>query len=150
MERNVKLSRKKRILILPLSVILCIFLIAGSSTLRFHALTDKIFRDEMSGDTLSMHYVLAHPENYRIPEDTAILPVYSRESQTVSEQKLTKTIRRLKTVPALFLPQDSELLHTLLTNYLSTEAKLQEFAYYSEPLSPSSGMQSQLPILLAE
>ena len=150
MEKNITFSRKKKILILPLSVILCFFLIAGSSTLCFHTLTDKLFRDEMAGDTLSMHYILAYPEDYGIPEDSAVLPVYSRESQTATGQDLTKTILRLKTIPAVFLPKDSRLLHSLLTDYLSTEAELQKYAYYSEPLSPSSGIQSQLPILLAE
>ena len=139
MEKNITFSRKKKILILPLSVILCFFLIAGSSTLRFHTLTDKLFRDEMAGDTLSMHYILAYPEDYGIPEDSAVLPVYSRESQTAAGQDLTKAIRRLKTIPAVFLPKDSRLLHSLLTDYLSTEAELQKYAYYSEPLSPSSG-----------
>ncbi len=150
MENNVKLSQKKRIFVIPLALILSVLLIAGSSSFRFHALTDNLFRDEMTGDTLSMHYILAYPQNYGIPENTAVLPVYSRDSQTASVQELAKTIRHLETIPTVFLPKDSRLLHTLLTDYLTDEVKLQEFAYYSEPLSPSSGIQSQLPILLAE
>lgn len=38
------------------------------------------------------------------------------------------------------------LLHCSLENDLA----LADFPYYNEPLSPSSGMQSQLPVLLAE
>lgn len=150
MKKFVKNPRISQISVVFLSIILSIALLVGSTSLRFHVLTDSLFRSEMTGDTLSMHYVLAYPEAYRIPEDTAVLPVYSPESQAAGRQELSKTIRRLHTIPAALLPRDSRLLHTLLTDYLTGEAKLQEFSYYSEPLSPSSGMQSELPILLAE
>ncbi len=150
MKKFVKKPRNAKIALILLSIILSISLLAGSTSLRFHVLTDSLFRSEMTGDTLSMHYVLAHPEDYHIPEDTAVLPVYSPESQAAGRQELSKTIHRLHTIPEKLLPRDSRLLHTLLVDYLTREANLQEFSYYSEPLSPSSGMQSQLPILLAE
>lgn len=150
MKKFVKKPRNAKIALILLSIILSISLLAGSTSLRFHVLTDSLFRSEMTGDTLSMHYVLAHPKDYHIPEDTAVLPVYSPESQAAGRQELSKTIHRLHTIPEKLLPRDSRLLHTLLVDYLTREANLQEFSYYSEPLSPSSGMQSQLPILLAE
>jgi uncharacterized protein (DUF885 family) len=51
--------------------------------------------------------------------------------------------------PNQLLPQD-EYTYTLLRNALQNSLSMTRFPYYDEPLSPSSGMQTQLPILLAE
>ena len=144
-----KYSLKKGILFLA-SIFLCILLFIGFQTFRFHSLTNTLFREEMSGDTLSMHYVLANPENYGIPGDCPSLPIYSREAQKQGYLQLKLYKKTASQIHPVFFGKDNRLLHTLLMDYLESRSKEENFPYYAEPLSPASGVQSSLPILLAE
>lgn len=144
-----KYSLKKGILFLA-SIFLCILLFIGFQTFRFHRLTNTLFREEMSGDTLSMHYVLANPENYGIPGDCPSLPIYSREAQKQGYLQLKLYKKTASQIHSVFFGKDNRLLHTLLMDYLESRSKEEDFPYYAEPLSPASGVQSSLPILLAE
>ena len=74
---------KKRILFL-----LAIFLLLVISSLTiwmlnrkspFRSFCDSLFIEEMQGDTLSLHYTLAWPNDFHINEK-ACLPTYSREN----------------------------------------------------------------------
>lgn len=144
-----KYSLKKGILFLA-SVLLCIFLFAGFQAFRFHRFTAALFREEMSGDTLSMHYILAFPENYGIPGDCPSLPVYSKEAQQQGYLQMELYQKTASRIHPVFFGKENRLLYTLLTDYLENRSREKDFPYYAEPLSPASGVQSSLPILLAE
>lgn len=117
---------------------------------RFINITSRLFTDEMTGSSLHMHYTIAHPEDFGIYDYEPSLPGYSpegsRQGQITTENALAglRSIRREKLTPS------DAYLCRLLTRYLENSLRLSGFSYYSEPLSPSSGMQTQLPILLAE
>lgn len=145
---------KKRHIPLPAAVlsaaVLFLLLFTGIQTLRFQRFTATLFREELEGDTLSMHYILAYPENYGIPGDCASLPVYSKEAQAQMYDQIQTYEHTAKTIPPFLLRQEERLLLTLLTEHWENQKKEAAFPYYAEPLSPSSGIQSSLPILLAE
>lgn len=117
---------------------------------RFANITSKLFAEEMTASTLNMHYTLANPEDFGIYEYTPYLPGYDWDGSLKSQAALENTLRALQAIDPEHLCDQDAWLCKLLTRYLENALTLQSFTLYSEPLSPSSGMQSQLPVLLAE
>ncbi len=117
---------------------------------RFINVTSRLFADEMASNTLNMHYTLAFPEEFGIYDYAATLPGYHAKAALRGQAALENTLASLAGIDAGKLTETDAWLHKLLTRYLENSLTLSGFRYYSEPLSPSSGMQSQLPILLAE
>lgn len=116
----------------------------------FRRFCDDFFVSELSGNTLNMHYTVANPANYGIDSYTPTLPSYSRERRENSLQELTSALKTLNSLDSGKLGTQEAYTYRLLLPYLENEAKGMSLYYYANPLSPSSGMQSQLPILLAE
>lgn len=117
---------------------------------RFTNITSRLFTEEMTSSTLNMHYSIAHPSDFGIYDYDAVLPGYDADNTLKGQFALENTIAALRSVRAERLNDSDAYLCKLLTRYLDNSMALGSFRYYSEPLAPSSGMQSQLPILLAE
>ena len=116
---------------------------------KFEAFSRKVFQNEVSGSTLTLHYTLAHPEKQGIRRKKASLgtvPTDMKNTYQICSQyeKKLKSFRysRLSTKNQLTL--DSMLL------YYHTEKSLGDNYLLQEPLGPSLGIQAQLPVLLAE
>ncbi len=140
----------RRTAVLLSVVLLTVSLFAGIQAYRFHHFTDTLFCQEMESDTLSMHYILAYPENYGIAPDSAVLSVYSKEGQDAGFDALRRYKKSADAINPLFFSRDSRLLLALLRQQLDSRLQEAKWPYYAEPLSPGSGIQSTLPILLAE
>lgn len=119
-------------------------------TSRFRQVTEELFYEEMTASTLNMHYTLADPSRYGIQDYEAVLPCYNKENQSESMASLETLIRFYEGIDSSKLSARDACTLTLLCSYLKTTLELGQYPYFEEPLSPSSGMQSQLPILLAE
>lgn len=117
---------------------------------RFTNITSRLFASEMAGSTLNMHYTLAHPENFGIYDYEPSLPGYSAGGSMQGQIATENTLADLRSINRKKLTSSDAYLCRLLTRYLENSLRLSGFSYYSEPLSPASGMQTQLPILLAE
>ena len=154
---------KKKHKLLSLSQLLpaCFFLLvfAGITVFLFTyqrdeklytAFTSRLFREEMLASTLNMHYTLAHPENFGICDYKVQLPCYSKQEELYSQAATENALASLKGIRVARLSKKDAYSYTLLKRYLENSLQKSSFSYYGEPLSPSSGMQSQLPILLAE
>lgn len=117
---------------------------------RFVNITTELFTASMKGNTLNMHYTLAHPENFGVFDYAPSLVCYNDENTRSSQAATENTLAALNALHTEKLSETDSYLWTLLTRSLENSLELSGFSYYSEPLSPSSGVQSQLPILLAE
>ncbi len=117
---------------------------------RFLNITSRLFVDEMTANTLNMHYSLAFPAEYGIYDYSVILPGYSAEGTRNGQIAAENTLAALKSIHTENLSDQDAYLHCLLVRSLENSLKLGSFTYYREFLSPSSGMQIQLPVLLAE
>lgn len=117
---------------------------------RFTNITTELFTTSMKANTLNMHYTLACPENFGIYDYRPVLSCYSAEDTQNSQAATENTLAALNSIHAEKLPESDYFLWRLLTRSLENSLALSSFSYYSEPLSPSSGAQSQLPVLLAE
>lgn len=147
-----KISKNQRIallvsLITSFSLVLGIYLYTNDSR-KFKNLTEELFYSELSGNTLSLHYTLAFPANYGIDEP-ACLPSYVPEPDN-GEEDIRAALDRLSEISPARLSDNDAYTYELLTRYLELRLTGIAYPYYSDPLSPSSGMQSGLPILLAD
>lgn len=117
---------------------------------RFTHITSSMFAEEMRSNTLNMHYTLAWPENYGIHDYEPVLSCYDRKASLQNRAAVENTLTALGAVDPDHLSESDAWLHKLLTRSLENSLSMAEYPYYNEPLAPNSGMQSQLPILLAE
>ena len=149
-----RLSNKKLLplyLAVPALILISLLLFsAGSDTRKFDKLTETIFQTELSGNTLSLHYTLAHPENFGIVHYEPALPCYSIPGTETADAALDFYITELNGIDSLNLDENRKYTYDLLSRFFDHLKEGAAFPYYEEPLSPSAGMQSQLPILLAE
>lgn len=130
-------------------LLIILFAIPLSSPARFDKLCDDFFQEEMASNSLTLHYTIEDPEDYGITQDTVTLGTYSSDT---SEQKqwLSKKLFRLQTISRNSLTESAQFIYDLLNECIRTELDGLKFHLLEEPLVPSIGIQSQLPILLAE
>ena len=126
-----------------------ILYLSFSSEIRLKNFCDEIFREELSANSLTLHYTLAEPENYNITQDTVTLGSYDIDTRLVKRELAAKQFY-LKTIARRTLPPDYQKIYDLLNHCLETEMEYLNYMLLEEPLVPSIGIQSQLPILLAE
>lgn len=117
---------------------------------RFTQITSELFVSDMKSNTLNMHYHLADPAAFGVVDYDPVLSCYDAEAALRSRAETENTLAALKAIrPEKLSPSDSGLWR-LLTRSLENALTLSGFPYYEEPLSPVSGTQSNLPVLLAE
>lgn len=126
------------------------FFLLSSDARAFQSFSNDFFISELSGNTLNMHYTIAEPSSYGISSYTPTLPSYSRERKAASLSELSHSMQLLGAIDSSRLNEKEAYTYRLLLPYLANEKNGMSLSYYASPVSPSSGMQSQLPILLAE
>ncbi len=136
------------LVLLILTLLYTIFRPSAQS--RFDSLTASLLQSSLSGNTIDLHYTLAYPEQYGISSDSATLPLYSAKTQCSQRIYQENLLKSLQKIPYRKLrPQDQDLLRQLVQS-LQLSLMLSKYPYFQEPLSPSNGMHTQLPILLSE
>ena len=121
-----------------------------SADRRFEQFTSRVLREEMTASTLNMHYTIADPAAFGITDYEPVLSLYTSGQSDASGERCSALLRQLSCIAYDKLSPENAFTYTLLQRSLENDLALAQFPYYNEPLSPSSGMQSQLPILLAE
>lgn len=117
---------------------------------RFEKFTRKFFQDELSSNPIHLHYTLTDAASYGIDESALTLPVYTPNQALEEVDKIDKTIATLQSFQPEKLSDENQYTYVLLLTYLQASRSCASSPYFDEPLSPSSGIQSELPILLAE
>ena len=137
------------LIILLLAALFSIYFFIGDK-IRFRIFAKNLFISELSGDTLSLHYTLAYPENYNLDEKAA-LPCYTgKEAASDDKAQILKMLSSLSRISRNLLSESDSYTYDLLNRYLIRRLSGTEFDYYAEPFSANSGIQSGLPILLAD
>ena len=120
-----------------------------SENARFENFAESIFEKEVSGNALNLHYSLAYPEKQGISRPRATLGTIHPNNEKASAQ-CQEYVKKLKNFSQSKLSTSNRLTLDLLLLYYHTEASLGDNYLLEEPLSPSLGIQAQLPVLLAE
>lgn len=116
----------------------------------FDTYTQQLFCSSVSANTLNLHYTLAFPEAYGITSSQITLGSLSEDALANSRAKTENTLAALKRFDYRSLPKEQQLTYDVLLDSLSTEQSVADLLYYDEPLRPSTGISSQLPILFEE
>lgn len=116
----------------------------------FRDITDQLFYEDITMDTLSLHYTLAYPFLHSIDTYPLTLPEYNKDNLFRSKSKMENTFFNLSAMDTSILSEEEKYCHTLLQDYFSTQIKGFPFTYFEECFSPSSGIVVNYPILMAE
>lgn len=153
----IHIKRNKKRLLFPLLLLFAVTIISVcllhppnlTEDEKFEAFTTELFKNEIRGNTLNLHYAIAYPEKIGIPSTKATLGRVSTnrtdlytQYQQYEEQLNNFSYSELSTTNQI-------TLDTLLLNF-HTEQTISDFYLLEEYLSPSLGIQAQLPVLLAE
>ena len=153
-----KIRGKKSPLFITLLLVLTLFagLTAGyfsahgiTENGKFEAFFRKVFQNEVSGSTLTLHYTLAHPEKQGIPRKKATLGTIPTDMKN-TYQICSQYEKKLKSFRYSCLSTKNQLTLDSMLLYYHTEKSLGDNYLLQEPLGPSLGIQAQLPVLLAE
>ena len=156
MKPSLRRPRSPIVIALLLSLTLVIGLFIGwlsgsviSKDKAFRSLTRKIFQEEVSGSMLTLHYSLAYPEKKYISRPSPTLGTISDDT-SATYQKYEQYLRKLKDFTPSGLTRQNQITRDMLLLYYQTQLSARDYTLLDEPLSPSLGIQAQLPVLLAE
>lgn len=122
---------------------------ASGQDRRFRQFTKQLFCQELSSNTISLHYTLKNPEEYDIQESNVSLGTFKTDSKEVlaSVENLEEV---LKTFDYDKLSVENSLTYDVLKSYLKMTEHMAAYSLYDEPLGLVSGIQTQLPVILSE
>lgn len=123
---------------------------AGKSTGSFSEFCTTLFREEMKSNTMNLHFTLKDPKAAGIDSYEITLGSLSGDSPHNQARQLKKLSEELKKYSHRSLKGKDRLTCRLLSDYILRQQNLAAYPYYDEPLTPSGGVTSQLPVLLAE
>lgn len=139
------------ILLLFLFILLTLFLYGRfHEDARFEKFAENFFLTELCSNPINLHYTLSNPAAWAIDESELALPVYHAGQASEELEDLRSTLRSLETFHPENMSAVNQYTYLLLSTYLNATEACSSYLYYEEPLSPSSGAQSNLPVLLAE
>lgn len=155
MQHLLKQIRKKsiRILLIPLitSLLLLVLLphLQPTTDQAFSKYTSALFRQEISGNTITLHYTLKNPSSYGIQK----IPI--TYGQCITDPELVRTSieneqHKLHSYNKNSLSSKNQLTYDVLNDYLESASDLAPYTLYDEPFAPLTGTQSQLPVILSE
>lgn len=149
---------KKYRILLAATLLLAIFLCArgfsglshAGTSQSFDAFVDRLFEDEVTANTMNLHFTLKNPKSAGITSPEVRLGSFSWETQKNAFSKMEDLQKQLDSYSKRSLDAKGKLTYTLLSDSLKRQQAIARYPLYEEVLTSSSGVTSQLPILLAE
>lgn len=117
---------------------------------QFDLYTEELFRSEIVGNTINLHYTLAYPENFGITEYEPTLGSFDIEGMQQSYDEMKQLKEELETFCYEELTAQQQLTYDIVMDYMETELMVEDLLFYTEVLGPVTGYQAQLPVVLAE
>ena len=119
---------------------------------KFHTYLQESFEESVTTDTVTLHYSIAHPENYGITPPEVTLGEFDLSEETMAEeiQEIKDEMNELKAFDYDLLTDDQQLTYNIVYDLLETNLLSYENPYLYEPFAYTSGLQSNLPITMSE
>ncbi len=116
---------------------------------KFEQYMNELFRQEVTSNTFSLHYTLKNPKAFGIDE-----PVISCGNATTDSALMCASFENALASLHQFkrsrLSANHRLTYDILEYSFSSSLEMGPYLLYEEPLTPLTGTQAQLPILLTE
>ncbi len=117
---------------------------------KFDVFTDEVFNYFVTKDSITLNYTLANPDNYNIKNYDPTFGTYSKEAMDADTEAVEDFLEIVKGFDKGQLTKSQQLTYDILKQLLENESSTGDFYYLREVLSPTIGLQTQLPVLLAE
>lgn len=116
----------------------------------FNNLVNEIFKEEVTDSTLTLNYMLKDEKAYGIEDKIVSLGSYSLEELRNSLMVSENRVATLETFDYDKLTDEQQLIYDIV--YLMSKQNMEsaDFLEYAQCLGPTTGIQAQLPVLLAE
>ena len=156
-------SVKKLIFIIALPIILFFALFAKfrfftspqtpdnmSVQSEFDNYTTSLVTSSLSSDTLSMHFYIANTNEFFQTDFPQSLGTFSLKDMKNSQSDYIEQINTLQKFDYRSLSKSQQITYDILLSHFRTELDFGDLCKYYDCLSPTTGIQAQLPILLSE
>lgn len=115
----------------------------------FNEYIDGLFRDLASQDTLTLHTLLEHPSDYGI--DDYDITLGRTDIDTLDDTSdITQCITELEAFDRASLSRKQTVTYDYLMSYLNTRLCYSDLDIYGTDLTPTIGIQIQLPLIFSE
>lgn len=121
-----------------------------SAEASFSALLDELFKEYAASDSLSLHYTVADPESLELQVPNVSLGHFGETAIREANQTAGECLTQLHSISKDLLNDSDRLTYDLLEYALENSLVPEQAILYNSPLGPTTGIQTQLPILLAE
>lgn len=117
---------------------------------QFDAFLERQVKETLSQDTLNLHYQLKNPEKYGIKQEKVSIGHMTpgQDKKALKENK--KTAEELSGFKRSSLTKQQKLTYDILEDYLDMLIEESDYPLYSNIIGEISGIQSNLPVTLAE
>lgn len=149
------MSKKRSIIIVSVFLaVLCLSVglfrhLNRSEDNRFENYTRELFCQEVSGNTITLHYTLKNPASYGIHNTPVSFGSISTDTAAMCASA-ENALAVLHSYDRSHLSNENRLTYDILEDSLTASSKEAKYALYEEPLAPLTGTQAQLPVLLSE
>lgn len=117
---------------------------------KFMDMEKRLFQEEMRKDALYLHFFLAEPEKFGIYDYKIDIGKYSVREMREERKQLQNMKRQVEGFDYNLLTEEQQLTYEIIIEYVDTELLGEGLELYSNPLSPTIGIQAELPILFSE
>ena len=115
----------------------------------FEEFTDGLFKELIVDDTLSLHTLLEHPDEYGITDYDVTLGRIDTDSLDDTSD-ITQFITELTAFDRNFLSKKQTITYDYLLSYLQTRLCYSDLDLYDTQLTPTIGIQIELPLVFSE
>ena len=118
----------------------------------FDDFCDRIFKDYVTMDSVTLHYTLRHPENFGIECMEPTIGEFNARSFAENEAQTRRDFEELQGFAYTELTGEQQLIYEILDHELRNDIDFydEELLYYIAPLNTVTGQHSQLPVILVE
>ena len=124
--------------------------LTGSQSAEFDQFLDNLFLNELESDPLSLHFMIKDASVYKVQTTAPALTPYTPMQEEQHRKQLLEQKAKLTAFSFEDLTPEQQQTYECLLFLLDNNIALTDYADLSNPLSPQSGIQQQLPFLLSE
>jgi len=127
------------------------FIVAtDSSSDSFNKFTDSIFFKQIGQSAFNLHFYLKNPASYKMTSNNYSLGSVSYKEMKASYNYYLNILDQLEAFEYDKLSKKEKLTYDIIKYNASTEIDFSDLCINYQPLSPTIGIQAQLPVLLSQ
>lgn len=117
---------------------------------KFDQYLNTFFKKNVTDNLVNLHYTLENPEAYGIKHQEESLGEIQLTDLSRAESEAEKEKKKLQRFEHDKLSGKQQKTYDILSDYLKMQKQLASYPYLQTILSPTSGIQAQLPITFCE